>query len=72
MNVNSLKKDMSESISKADINQKASKFKSELFLGQKMKSCIAHLEEVFRVDMRNIKDDELAAKKLICLKNCRK
>ena len=63
---------MSELISKADINQKASKFKSELFLGQKMNSCIAHLEEVFRVDMRNMKDDELAAKKLICLKNCRK
>ena len=63
---------MSELISKADINQKASKFKSELFLGQTMKSCIAHLEEVFRVDMRNMKDDELAAKKLICLKNCRK
>ena len=44
-NVHSLKKGMSETRSKADIKQKASKLRSELFLGQEVKSSIANLED---------------------------
>ena len=62
-NVQSFKEDMSERRSKADIKHKASKLRSELFLGQEMKSSIAHLEEVFRVDVKVLKDDEIATKK---------
>lgn len=58
-NVHSLKKGMSETRSKADIKQK-SKLRSELFLGQKVKSSTAHLE-----DEKVMKDDhdEIATRK---------
>ena len=61
-NIQSLKKDMSERRSKAD-KHKASKLRSELFLGQEVKSSIAYLEEVFRVDVKVMKDDEFATRK---------
>ena len=59
-NVHSLKKGMSETRSKADIKQK-SKLRSELFLGQKVKSSTAHLE-----DEKVMKDDhdEIATRKV--------
>ena len=62
-NVQALKKDMSERRSKVDIKHKASRLRSELFLGQEMKSSIAHLEEVFRVHAKVMKDDEITTTK---------
>ena len=54
---------MSEKRSKADIKQKPSKLRSEPFLGQEVKSSIAHLEEVIRADVKVMKDDEIATRK---------
>ena len=67
-NEQSSKKDTSERRSKAYIKQKASlrseKLRSELFLGQEVKSSIEHLQKVFRVDMKVLKDDEIAIRKV--------
>ena len=54
---------MSEKRSKADIKQKPSKLRSEPFLGQEVKSSIAHLEEVIRANVKVMKDDEIATRK---------
>ena len=62
-NVQHLKKDFSQRRPKANIKQKASKLGSKLFFSQNVKSSITHLEKVFRVDVKVIKE------KLICLKN---
>ena len=58
-NVKPLKEDMSERKSKADIKHKGTKLRSELFLGEEVKSSIAHLEEVFRKDVKVMKDDKI-------------
>ena len=67
-NEQSSKKDTSERRSKAYIKQKASlrseKLRSELFLGQEVKSSIEHLQKVFRVDVKVLKDDEIAIRKV--------
>ena len=53
-----------EMCQRGDQKQKASKLRSELFLGQGVRSSIAHLEEeVFRVDVKVMKDDETATRK---------
>ena len=62
-NVQSLKKDISERRLKTDIKQKASKLRSELFLGQEVKSSIAHLEGIFRADVKVMKGDEIETRK---------
>ena len=54
---------MSEKRSEADIKQKPSKLRSKPFLGQEVKSSIAHLEEVFRPDVKVMKDDEIVTRK---------
>ena len=71
-NGQSLKKDMSERRSEAYIKQKASKLRSELFLGQEVKSSIAHLQEVFRVDVKVLKDNEIATRKIDLPKELKK
>ena len=71
-NGQSLKKDMSERRSEAYIKQKASKLRSELFLGQEVKSSIAHLQKVFRVDVKVLKDNEIATRKIDLPKELKK
>ena len=65
-------KDISERRLKTDIKQKASKLRSELFLGQEVKSSIAHLEGIFRVDVKVMKGDEIETKKVDLSKELQK
>ena len=58
-NANVVKKEMSEKRSKADIKQKASKLRSNIFMVQEVKTSMTYLEEVFGVDIDdNMNDDE--------------
>ena len=58
-NANAVKKEMSEKRSKADIKQKASKLRSNIFMVQEVKTSMTYLEEVFGVDIDdNMNDDE--------------
>ena len=43
---------------------RSEKLRSELFLGQEVKSSIEHLQKVFRVDVKVLKDDEIAIRKV--------
>ena len=63
-NVNAVKKEMSEKRSKADIKQKASKLRSDIFMVQEVKTSMTYLEEVFGVDIDdNMNDDEITSRK---------
>ena len=70
-NVKWFKNDTSGSRSKAEIKQKTSKLRSEPFLIQEVKSFIAHLEEVFKVDVKPI-NESISNEIMNCLKNCKK
>ena len=62
-NANVVKKERSEKKSKADVKQKASKLKPDIFLAQEFKTSMILLEEVFGVDVNEINDDEIATRK---------
>ena len=63
-NANAVKKEMSEKRSKADIKQKASKLRSNIFMVQEVKTSMTYLEEVFGVDIdNNMNDDEITSRK---------
>ena len=63
-NANAVKKEMSEIKSKADVKQKATKLRSDIFLAQEFKTSITHFEEVFGVEnIDELNDDEISKKK---------
>ena len=62
-NANAVKKDKSEMKSKADVKQKSSKLRSDIFLAQEVKTSMTHLKEVFGVDLDEMNDDEITSRK---------
>ena len=60
---NNLKKYAAAKNSEADIKVNISKTRSEMFLVQEVKTGISYLEEIFKVDIRNISDDEIKSRK---------
>ena len=62
-NANAVKKDKSEMKSKADVKQKSSKLRSDIFLAQEVKTSMTHLKEVFGVDLDEMNDGEITSRK---------
>ena len=60
---NNLKKYVAAKNSEADIKVNMSKARSEIFLVQEVKTSISYLEEIFKVDVSNINDDEIKIRK---------
>ena len=60
---NNLKKYAAVKNSEADIKVNISKTRSEMFLVQEVKTGISYLEEIFKVDISNISDDEIKSRK---------
>ena len=60
---NNLKKYAAAKNSEADIKVNISKTRSEMFLVQEVKTGISYLEEIFKVDISNISDDEIRSRK---------
>ena len=60
---NNLKKYAVAKNSEADIKVNISKTRSEMFLVQEVKTGISYLEEIFKVDISNISDDEIKSRK---------
>ena len=60
---NNLKKYAAAKNSEADIKVNISKTRSEMFLVQEVKTGISYLEEIFKVDISNISDDEIKSRK---------
>ena len=49
--------------SEADIKVNISKARSETFLVQELRTSISYLQEIFKVDISNINDDEIKSRK---------
>ena len=60
---NNLKKYAAAKKSEADIKVNISKARSEMFLVQEVKTSISYLQEIFKVDVSNIDDDEIKSRK---------
>ena len=60
---NNLKKYAAAKKSEADIKVNISKARSEMFLVQEVKTSISYLQEIFKVDISNINDDEIKSRK---------
>ena len=60
---NNLKKYAAAKKSEADIKVNISKARSEMFLVQEVKTSISYLQEIFKVDVSNINDDEIKSRK---------
>ena len=60
---NNLKKYVAVKKWKADVKMNVSKVRTEMFLVQEVKTSISYLEEIFKVDMSNINDDEIKSRK---------
>ena len=60
---NNLKKYAAAKKSEADIKVNISKARSEMFLVQEVKTSISYLQEIFKVDVSNISDDEIKSRK---------
>ena len=60
---NNLKKYAAVKKWKADIKMNVSKVRTEMFLVQELKTSISYLEEIFKVDISNINDDEIKSRK---------
>ena len=60
---NNLKKYAAAKKSEADIKVNISKARSEMFLVQEVKTSISYLQEIFKVDITNINDDEIKSRK---------
>ena len=60
---NDLKKYAAAKKSEADIKVNISKARSEMFLVQEVKTSISYLQEIFKVDVSNINDDEIKSRK---------
>ena len=60
---NNLKKFAAAKKSEADIKVNISKARSEMFLIQEMKTSISYLQEIFKVNVSNINDDEIKSRK---------
>ena len=58
-----LKKNPAAKKSEADIKVDILKARSEMFLVQEVKTSISYLEEIFRVDAKNLNDDEIKSRK---------
>ena len=59
---NNLKKYAAEKTSEADIKVNMSKARSEMFLIQEVKTSISYLEEILKVDVSNISDNEIKSR----------
>ena len=60
---NNLKKYAAAKKSEADVKVNMSKARSEMFLVQEVKTSISYLQEIFKVDVSNINDDEIKSRK---------
>ena len=60
---NILKKYDAAKKSEADIKVNMSKARSEMFLVQEVKTSISYLQQIFKVDISNINDDEIKSRK---------
>ena len=60
---NNLKKYAAAKKSEADVKVNMSKARSEMFLVQEVKTSISYLQEIFKVDISNINDDEIKSRK---------
>ena len=60
---NNLKKYAAAKKSEADIKVNVSKVRTEMFLVQEVKTSISYLEEIFKVGISSINDDEIKSKK---------
>ena len=62
-NRNNLKKNAAAKKSEVDIKVNISKARSKMFLVQEVKTSISYLQEIFRVDVNNLNDDEIKSRK---------
>ena len=60
---NNLKKYTAAKKSEADVKVNISKARSEMFLVLEVKSSISYFQEIFKVDIGNINDDEIKSRK---------
>ena len=60
---NNLKKYAAAKKSEADVKVNIWKARSEMFLVQEVKTSISYLQEIFKVDISNINDDEIKSRK---------
>ena len=60
---NNLKKYTAAKKSEADVKVNISKARSEMFLVLEVKTSISYFQEIFKVDIGNINDDEIKSRK---------